>query len=166
MLLNHAQIKRLLPHRYPMALVDAVMSVEPGVRIVAIKNVTGNEPCFATLPDDADWPAYAYPGSLMMESFGQASGLLFLLGMQQQIELDGTVMLFGAATRCRFEGEAFPGDTLEHRARLERTFTDAAIFRGEVWVSDRRIVTIERMVMALRSAKGLRPPAMGSIPSP
>lgn len=159
MLLNHAQIKRLLPHRYPMALVDSVRSVEPGVRIIAVKNVTANEPCFAHLPDDADGRSYAYPASLMMESFGQACGLLYLMDARQQGGMDGSVMLFGAATRCRFEGEAFPGDTLENRACLERTFTDAAVFSGEVWVSGRRIVSIERMIMALRSAEGLRPPA-------
>jgi len=139
-----------------MALVDAVLSVEPGARIIAVKNITGNEPCFAHLPDEADWRSYAYPASLVMESFGQAAGLLYLLGAEPPGEREHLVMLFGAATRCRFEGEAFPGEMLEHRASLERTFTDAAIFRGEVWVSDRRIVSIERMVMALRPARALR----------
>lgn len=63
-------------------------------------------------------------------------------------------MLFGSASHCRFEGEAFPGDSLEHRARLERAFTDAAIFSGEVWAGDRRIASVGRMVLAIRPAQG------------
>jgi len=150
MILSHAKIKSILPHRYPMLLVDTVKSLEPGVSIVATKNVTGNEPCFAALADWAGPEQYAYPRTLIMESFGQAAGIIFTMDQRQAKLPSHEVLFFGAATRCLFHEDVFPGDTLEHRACLERRLSDAAVFSGEVWVGDRRVVEIERMIMVSR----------------
>ena len=152
-ILSHAEIKGVLPHRYPMLLVDTVKSLEPGIRIVATKNVTGNEPCFAALADWAGPKQYAYPRTLILESFGQAAGIIFAIGQQQSKPPSREVLFFGAATRCRFHEDVFPGDTMEHRASLDRRLSDTAVFSGEVWVGDRRVVEIERIIMALRPAK-------------
>jgi 3-hydroxyacyl-[acyl-carrier-protein] dehydratase len=149
LILSHAEIKTVLPHRYPMLLVDAVRSIEPGESIVAIKNVTGNEPCFAGLSDLVEPYGYAYPRSLILESFGQAASIIYTLRRHEANDF-GAVMLFGSARNCRFHGDVFPGDTLEHHARLERSLSDAAIFAGEVWVDDRRVVEVGQFIVAIR----------------
>jgi 3-hydroxyacyl-[acyl-carrier-protein] dehydratase len=138
-----------------MLLVDAVRLIEPGESIVAIKNVTGNEPCFADLSDKAEPYGYAYPRSLILESFGQAASIIYTLGRQKGSDL-GAVMLFGSARNCRFHGDVFPGDTMEHRARLERKFSDAAIFGGEVWVDDRRVLEVGQFIVAIRQPAAQR----------
>lgn len=148
MILSHAEIRSVLPHRYPMLLVDAVRSIEPGESIVAVKNVTGTEPCYADLSETAESFGYAYPRSLIIESFGQAASIIYMVRGQEAIK--DSVMLFGSARSCRFHGDVFPGDTMEHRARLVRKLSDAAIFTGEVWVDDRRVVEVEQFIVALR----------------
>lgn len=154
-MLSHSQIKHILPHRYPMLLVDAVHTVEPGVHITAIKNITGNEACFAHLVDTIPPAGYAYPQTLIIESFCQAAGIMYALQQQEEADLNAALMLFGSIAKFRFYDDAFPGDTLEHRARLERAITDAAIFSGEVWVKERKIADVERVVVALRPAETL-----------
>jgi 3-hydroxyacyl-[acyl-carrier-protein] dehydratase len=152
MLLSHAQIKGILPHRHPMLLVDGVRSLEPGSRIVAVKCVTGSEPCYAHLADDGAEQSYAYPRSLVVESFGQAASIIYCSRRRQEGDVPDQVMLFGSASRCRFEGNVFPGETMEHRARLDRSLSDAAIFSGEVWVGSRRIAEVAQIIVVLRPA--------------
>lgn len=152
MLLSHAQIKAILPHRHPMLLVDGVRSLEPGVRIVAVKCVTGSEPCYAHLADDSVAQSYAYPRSLVVESFGQAASIIYCARSRHEGDMPEQVMLFGSASRCRFEGDVFPGETMEHRARLDRSLSDAAIFSGEVWVGSRRVVEVGQIIVVLRPA--------------
>lgn len=151
-MLNHAQIKAILPHRYPMLLVDAVRSLEPGIAITAIKAVTGNESCFAQLADTAPRAAYSYPQTLIIESFCQAAGIMYNAAQDETVDLAGMLMLFGSISKFRFYAAVFPGDTLEHRVRLERAISDAAIFSGEVWVGERKIADVDRVVVALRPA--------------
>jgi 3-hydroxyacyl-[acyl-carrier-protein] dehydratase len=131
-----------------MLLVDAVRSIQPGESIVAVKNVTGTEPCYADLSETAESFGYAYPRSLIIESFGQAASIIYMVRGQEAIK--DSVMLFGSARSCRFHGDVFPGDTMEHRARLVRKLSDAAIFTGEVWVDDRRVVEVEQFIVVLR----------------
>lgn len=161
MLLSHAQIKDLLPHRHPMLLVDGVLSLEAGSRIVAVKCVTGSEPCFAHLPEGSGPRSYAYPRSLVVESFGQAASIIYCAWKREQGTMPEQVMLFGSARRCRFEGDIFPGETMEHRARLEHSFSDAAIFSGEVWAGARRIVEVGQIIVVLRPAEVLAAPSGG-----
>lgn len=150
MVFNHSEIKSILPHRFPMLLLDTVKSLEPGASIVATKNVTGNETCFAAVADGTRSASYAYPRSLIVESFGQAASIIYCVGQQDTDGGFNRVMLLGAVRHCRFHGDVFPGDTMEHRARLERSLSDAAIFSGEVWVGETRVVEIEQLIVALR----------------
>ena len=155
MLLSHAQIKALLPHRYPMLLVDNVVDLNPGVSIIARKNVTGTEPCFARVADKADAGAYAYPSTLIVESFCQVAGILnaYSCFLARPECLADQIMLFGAIAGCRFLGAgALPGETLQHCVRVDRDLGDSAICSGEIWVGDRRIAEIERVVAVYRPA--------------
>ncbi len=139
---SHREILGVLPHRHPMLLVDAVVAIEPGRSITATKCVTRDEACYARASGEA-----AYPCSLILESFGQAAALLWLSG---GAPADG-VLIFAVAKDCVFEGEVFPGEVMEHRATLEKAAADSAVFSGEVWVDDRRVVRVGWVIAAVKS---------------
>src|SRR5690349_16357913 len=104
-LLNVADIQRLLPHRYPFLLVDRVVEIEPGKRLVAIKNVTINEPFF-----NGHFPgAPVMPGVLIVEAMAQASGLLVAYNRSVT---EGEYLLFAGIDNVRFRLPVVPGDTL------------------------------------------------------
>jgi 3-hydroxyacyl-[acyl-carrier-protein] dehydratase len=151
-LLSVAELRRLLPHRYPMLLVDRVVDVEPGRRLGAVKAVTVNEPCFAGLPDDA---VFDYPPTLLVESWGQAAGILAMLSHPDPDSLAGQVMLAGAMTGIAFHGPVTPGTLVRHEVRVERVFSDTVIFAGESTVDGDVVMTLARMVMAFRPAGAL-----------
>jgi 3-hydroxyacyl-[acyl-carrier-protein] dehydratase len=155
-MIDQAKIKSILPHRFPMLLIDEVRLLEPGNKILAIKNVSCNEPCFAGIADSAKISAYAYPCSLIVESFGQAAGILYNLSLQKKgdIYLD-IVMLLGSIAKFTFHDEVFPGETMEHRVVIERLLSDAAICRGEVWSNKKLIAKSGRMVILHRPAEVL-----------
>ena len=101
------EIKQYLPHRYPFLLIDRVVSLEKDKRIVAIKNVSSNEPFF-----QGHFPHYAVmPGVLIVEAMAQAAAVLSLksLGMKN----DGkSVYYFVGIDGARFKRPVLPGDTL------------------------------------------------------
>jgi len=72
-MLNHQQIKAFNPQRYPIALLDRVVALSPGERVVAIKAVTATEACYRDIPDSSDIGALAYPLSLMTEPQNRSS---------------------------------------------------------------------------------------------
>jgi beta-hydroxyacyl-ACP dehydratase FabZ len=105
---------RLLPHRYPFLLIDAVLESEAGVRLVALKNVTANEPFFAGHLAGAP----TMPGLLIVEAMAQAGGVLLMAGAGDP----GTkVVYFASLDAVRWHGPVSPGD----RLRLEVAVTHA-----------------------------------------
>ena len=158
-MIRHSGIKEILPHRHPMLLVDTVRSFEPGVNIVAIKNITFNEPCFTEAARESTDAPPAYPAVLLIESFCQAAGILEALSRRTSRATDDSVMLFGSMAKIEFHDDAYPGDTLVHSVRLESALSDAAVFSGEVRTSDRLIATIGRVIVAIRPSSTLRPAA-------
>jgi len=150
-LADHERIKGLLPHRYPMLLVDAVRELRPGESIRATKAVTLDEVAYARARRDAAGTAtWSYPTSLVVESFCQAAGILFMESGLGDYDRHRQVLLFGALAGCRVSGAAFPGDVLTHRARIVKAFSDSAVFAGEVAVDDRTVLTVDQVVMAVR----------------
>ncbi len=155
-LLTYADIQRIMPHRYPMLLVDAVYSLEPNTSIVAIKCVTANEPCYTGLPNDVDVRRLAYPYSLIIESLGQAGGILWIYSARLAgRDIDG-VLMFVSARDCFFESDVLPGDVMEHRVRLERVVADAVFLSGETWVGRRRVARMEELMAVARPAHVLK----------
>ncbi|MFJ9691446.1 3-hydroxyacyl-ACP dehydratase FabZ family protein [Kitasatospora sp. NPDC101183] len=141
----------LLPHRYPMLLVDRVVELVPGERITATKAVTHNEPWYAGLVPGQD-PAYPLP--LLIESWGQAAGVL---ASATAPDARDQVMLFGSVTHARFHRAARPGDLIEHLVRVDRMLDDSVVFEGESRCAGELLMSVERMVMAFRPASLLRP---------
>lgn len=110
--LEASDIMRLLPHRYPFLLVDRVVELEPGKRIVAIKAVTANEPQFTGhFPDRP-----IMPGVLMVEALAQAAGIAVIT----LPEYRGKLGLFAGIDECRFKRMVLPGDTLRLEATVEK----------------------------------------------
>jgi 3-hydroxyacyl-[acyl-carrier-protein] dehydratase len=99
------EIMSLLPHRYPFLLIDRVIEMEPRTRIVAIKNVTINEPHFT-----GHFPDYPImPGVLMVEAIAQAGGALLLSEIPDR---DSKLMVFTSIENARFRRPVTPGDQL------------------------------------------------------
>ncbi|MEE9276174.1 MAG: 3-hydroxyacyl-ACP dehydratase FabZ [bacterium] len=114
------EISRLLPHRFPFLLVDRVLELDPeAVSIVAVKNVSHNEPFFS-----GHFPGRpVMPGVLILESLAQA-GLLCLFGLEL-VEPDSEFYFVGVE-RARFRRIVTPGDQLRLDAKLIRS-------RGGYW---------------------------------
>lgn len=142
-------IKALLPHRFPMLLVDRVTEVVPQQSLQAIKAVTLNEPCYAAIADDAD---QAYPPALMVESWCQAAGILACLEHPDPAAFQGRVTLFASITDLELPGRAYPGDVLRHTVRLVRLVSDAAILEGGSTIEGRTVQTVGGITIALRPA--------------
>jgi 3-hydroxyacyl-[acyl-carrier-protein] dehydratase len=145
--IQHADIKRILPHRHPILQLDRVVELEPGKRIVATKAISGCEPCFADLDEDAE---HAYPVSLLVESMGQAGGVLWLHSAALEGEPRSGTLIFGSAREVTLAGAAYPGDVITHVVELESVKGDNAFMRGETRVGDRLIMSVESMLAVLR----------------
>lgn len=145
-----AEIKRIIPHRYPILLVDRVSEVVPGVRLTASKAVTCNEPCYEGLAD-APPEKYAYPTPLLIESWAQAAVLLACWEHPNPDVVAGKIELAGALEDVRFRTPAFPGDVLEHRVRLVREIAGTSILEGVTVVGDSTVLEVGHFVLALRS---------------
>lgn len=108
--LDIEDIRALLPHRYPMLLVDRVLELTPGQHVVGLKNVTINEPFF-----DGHFPAQAVmPGVLILESMAQVAGLMMLSLTEQR----GKIPYLAAMDNVKFRKPVVPGDTLITEANL------------------------------------------------
>ena len=106
------EIMEILPHRHPFLLIDTVEEVEPGVRAVAKKNVTFNEPFFA-----GHFPGNpVMPGVLIVEALAQVGAVAVLM----QEENKGKLGYFGGIKNCKFRRKVVPGDKLKLEARIIR----------------------------------------------
>jgi 3-hydroxyacyl-[acyl-carrier-protein] dehydratase len=150
---DHVEVRRVLPQRYPMLLVDRVLAGEPGRSIHTVKAVTGTEPCYAGLPDDAPLDRYTYPRSLLIESFGQSAALLWF-GTGAPAVTSEQVLLFAGVRGFRFDGDAYPGDLLHHEVRIDSVVADTAFASGETWVGERRVATVAAIMAARRPRPG------------
>jgi len=106
-------IMSVLPHRYPMLLIDRVLELEPRQRIVALKNFTINEEFFA-----GHFPQHpVVPGVLLVEAMAQAGGILL---MHDDPDREKKLLLFMSIERARFRRPVVPGDQVLFEAKVLR----------------------------------------------
>jgi 3-hydroxyacyl-[acyl-carrier-protein] dehydratase len=112
LLLDINQIQSVLPHRYPFLLVDRIVTVEEGRRVVGIKNVSVNEPFF-----QGHYPGYpVMPGVLIIEAMAQVGATLLLL----MPEFTGKIPLFAGIDKARFRRQVIPGDQLKIEVEIRK----------------------------------------------
>ncbi len=141
------QILKQLPHRYPFLLVDRVLSIETGKRIVALKNVTMNEPFFT-----GHFPHRpVMPGVLILEAMAQAAALLSFES-QGVTPDDKTVYYFAGIDGARFKRPVEPGDQLTMEVSLERAKAGIYKFKGVTRVGDEVACEAELMCTMRRIA--------------
>ena len=105
--MNITEIMAVLPHRYPFLLVDRVVELVKGEKIVALKNITGNEEVF-----NGHFPgAPIFPGVMIVEAMAQASGILGFVTTDTTAD-DGKLYLFAGLDKVRFKAPVVPGDQL------------------------------------------------------
>lgn len=149
-MIEHSEIRAILPQGHPMVLVDRVVSLEPGASIVGIKAISGSEPCYCEVTPGSEADRFAYPTSLLVESFGQTAAVLWLKSLKSFNRDPKHLLMFVAARNVKIEGCAFPGDVLRHIARLDHVMEDNVFVSGETWVGDRRIASIGSMIAVVR----------------
>jgi len=119
--MDHFEVAAILPQRYPFLLVDRIVEIDVGRRIVALKNVTVNEPFFS-----GHFPGHPLmPGVLLCEALVQAGGILAHATAPDSMGR-GKIAMLTALDRARFRQKVVPGDQL----RLE---VDAVRRRGSFW---------------------------------
>jgi len=133
-MLDIIQIMEILPHRYPFLLVDKIVEIEQGKRIVGIKNVTMNEPFF-----QGHFPGFpVMPGVLIIEAMAQVAAIMAYLTAGDSA--NSKVSYFMAIDNARFRKPVKPGDTL--RIEIETIFNKRGIWSvaGKAYV-DETLVT-------------------------
>jgi 3-hydroxyacyl-[acyl-carrier-protein] dehydratase len=135
-----------LPHRYPFLLVDRVLECETGKRILALKNVTINEPFFP-----GHFPHHPImPGVMLIEAMAQAAAILAFESSRLRPD-DKSVVYFLGIDEARFKSPVVPGDQLMLEARIERHLKGVWRFAAEARVGE-RLAAAAKMMCALRDA--------------
>src|SRR3954469_13656581 len=123
-------IQKILPHRYPFLLIDRVVEVERKQRIVAIKNVTANEPFFS-----GHFPGFPImPGVLIVEAMAQAGGALLMTEIPDR---DSKLMVFTGIERARFRRPVTPGDQLRMVVEVLAWRSTAVRMEGKAYVGEK-----------------------------
>lgn len=136
-MLDIQAIREILPHRYPMLLVDRILELEPE-RIVGIKNVTANEPFFSG--HFPDFPVM--PGVLIVEAMAQVAGVLVL---QQIPDRHNKLVLLASIEQAKFRRPVLPGDQLRIEMKVARRKATVAKMYGTASVDGRVVAEAEVM---------------------
>ncbi len=133
------EIMKILPHRYPMLLVDRVLECDDREHIVALKNITINEPFF-----NGHFPGRPImPGVLQLEAMAQAGGIL----LSRQTGIKGQVPLFMAIDKARFRRPIVPGDALRIEVTMLNRRARVVRVQGRVLVDGQLASEAELMFM-------------------
>jgi 3-hydroxyacyl-[acyl-carrier-protein] dehydratase len=152
------EIMSILPHRYPLLLIDRIIEMERKTRIVALKNVTFNEPHFTG--HFPDFPIM--PGVLVVEAIAQAGGALLL---QEIPDRDSKLMVFTGIDDAKFRRPVVPGDQLRIEVTVLNWRTSAVRMRGVATV-DGKVACEATVMCALTSRTPKKPTAPPSTGEP
>ncbi len=140
-----SEIMQYIPHRYPFLLVDRVISIEPGKNIIAIKNVTINEPFFVGhFPNQP-----IMPGVMILEALAQTSAILSFKSDEFKVNDDSVYYLVGI-DNARFKKPVVVGDQLMLHATLTRHIKGFWKFTAQAKVDD-EVVTEAELICAVRA---------------
>jgi len=138
-IINITEIMKLLPHRYPFILVDRVVELVEGDKIIALKNVTINEPFFA-----GHFPgAPIMPGVLIIEAMAQTGGILF--AVSQPEEKRGGPVYFMGMDKVKFRKPVVPGDQLIFEVKILNMRSKAVKMSGIATVDGKCVAEAEFM---------------------
>jgi 3-hydroxyacyl-[acyl-carrier-protein] dehydratase len=142
------KIMEHLPHRYPMLLIDRVLSCEPGKEIVALKNVTINEPFFS-----GHFPHHpVMPGVLIVEAMAQAAAILAFKTYNLKSDSD-SVYYFVGIDEARFKKPVMPGDRIILKAQILRNLRGIWKFAAQALVDD-VLVSEAELLCTMRGLTG------------
>ena len=137
--LSSNEIRELLPHRYPMLMVDRVLDYTDD-SLVAIKAVSINEPVF-----QGHFPHFpVFPGVLILEAMVQASAIMASLALGAKAD-DNRVYLFAGVDKARFKQQVVPGDTIRIETRTVRKIRDVWKTAADAKVDDKVVCTAEML---------------------
>ncbi len=135
------RIQVFLPHRYPFLLIDRVLEHVPGESLLALKNVTINEPFF-----QGHFPGRpVMPGVLLIEAMAQAAGVLTFRTAGAEPDAQSTFYLVGI-DKARFRAPVVPGDQLLLKVRFERRIRTIWKFLAEAAVAGKTVASAELLV--------------------
>ncbi|HRY30592.1 MAG TPA: 3-hydroxyacyl-ACP dehydratase FabZ [Elusimicrobiota bacterium] len=136
-MLGTTDIMKIIPHRYPILMVDKAVIVEPDKKITGYKSVSGNEPFF-----QGHFPGQPImPGVLIVEAMAQAACVLML----SKPELKNKLAFFMGIDKVKFRKPVVPGDQLELRVEILRGGGRVGKARGEAFVKDEMVTEAEFM---------------------
>ena len=141
-MLDIREIQEILPHRYPFLLIDKVLEMEPNKRIVAIKNVTINEPFF-----QGHFPGHPImPGVLLLEAMAQTAGILAFRSTQDA-DVENKVIYFMTIDKAKFRKPVLPGDQVRFEMDLIKLRMNISHFKGRAIVDDALVAEAEMKAM-------------------
>jgi len=134
-ILDIEEIRKILPHRYPMLLVDRILELEPD-RIVGIKNVTVNEPFFV-----GHFPDYpVMPGVLIIEAMAQVAGVLVLKEIPDRAN---KLVFLAGVDNAKFRRPVLPGDQLRIEMKVVKKKASVAKMQGQATVDGNVVAEVE-----------------------
>jgi 3-hydroxyacyl-[acyl-carrier-protein] dehydratase len=138
------EIQQLLPHRYPFLLVDRVIEVDPNKSVVALKNVTINEPFF-----QGHFPGHpVMPGVLIVEALAQTAGLLTQISHRLEGGQGTPLFYLVKVDNARFSAVVSPGDQLRLEVSLKRLLRGMGLFVARALVDGKEVASCEIMCAA------------------
>ncbi len=157
--LDITQIQAILPHRFPFLLIDRVLEVERRKKLVALKNVTANEPFFA-----GHFPGFPImPGVLVVEAMAQAGGALLLMEIEDRNE---KLMVFTGIERARFRRPVVPGDQLRIEVEVLAFRRNAGRMGGKAFVDGKLVCEATISCVLVDRSRGQAASGSGAGPEP
>ena len=143
-MIDIVEIMNMLPHRYPFLLVDRIMEMEPGKRIVGLKNVTINEPFF-----QGHFPGHPImPGVLLIEAMAQVGGVLAMKSAEAaNVDVRSKVIYFMTIDKVKFRKPVVPGDQVRFEMDLTKSRANIKSFSGKALVDGTVVAEAELMAM-------------------
>ncbi len=143
-MLDIMEIQEILPHRYPLLLVDRITEMEKGKWVIGYKNISISEPAF-----QGHFPGHPiYPGVLILEGMAQTGGVLALKSNDlTNEELKKKVIYFMSIDKAKFRSPVRPGDKLEYKIEVKKLKGTIIVLEGKAYVDDALVAEAELKAM-------------------